>query len=324
MTDIYLTGDAPYHLGHVFSTPTELIDQLETTLVSAGWVTDNKVAGTSLFIKGTAPTGDTEEIWLEFTVTGTSPDFTLEYEGWTEQAKTNGSGTYTKLNFTFGEFNRMWLACNSGAWCIMMLNSNGFSYGAHFGFVERLKSSDTGAVYIGYITTDAYLTLKVARLLYNDAVWFPVGAGFQNGNTTTVNPCIPAIHFDFMTRFTRMMDGTASPPINSASISIGNVLRTTESPTHGRYNGLNNLPVIDRYGYMEGKNTATYTADFSNSDGYERYESDAVSFRGYIYFAVTGLSGYSAGSQFLGPNNEVVISVGKANGPQGMLIAPPS
>lgn len=147
----FLNGGAPNYSGQIFTTANALIDFIETTLVSAGWLSITKVVGTSVFLRGTSQTNN-HNCWVEFVYADTSY---LHVRGWLEQSKTNGSvqstSTGTFCRVAVGTENRLWITANGDAGCICIIPSSGTAQGVHFGFLDRIDPTDQWAWMVGHI-----------------------------------------------------------------------------------------------------------------------------------------------------------------------------
>lgn len=149
----FLNGGAPNYSGQTFSTATDLINHIETTLVAAGWVSITKVVGTSVFLRGTSLTNN-HNCWVEFIISDSSY---LHVRGWLEQTRANASpqstslGTGTFCRFTANVENRLWITANQDAGCICIIPNSGTALGIHFGFLDRIETTDQWAWMVGNI-----------------------------------------------------------------------------------------------------------------------------------------------------------------------------
>lgn len=328
MTQVYLNGSAPDYFGFTFSTAAALIDQIETTLVSAGWTSLAKVSGTSLFLRGVAEDGGTaHNCWVEFTVTGTSPNLLLNLQGWLEEAKTNGSGALplredtSYFSFIDSTTNRLWLSADSGSLGMCIINSNGRGNGMFFGFCDRILGTDEFGIYIGEISCRTYNTCRVAKLWYAPTnLWFLIGTGFANGadaGNASTNTNRGGLHLDFMSN--AFYNSAVAPSSPNPVMMPASPIPSTEYMCHGRINALTGKPLIANFGLIEGENSNSYNTNILNPDNFERYEQ-TVAFRGWIKHAVTGLAGERTGYQFVAADGSRYLSVGPGWGFQGLQI----
>lgn len=303
----FLNGSAPDYTGYQFTTAVNLIDTLETNLVGEGWVSVSKVSGTSLFIKGV--TSNSHDCWVEFVVSGTTPNLTLTLRGWLEEAKTNGSPNATHtMTFTEGSINRLWLTCDNDAGCICIYGASGSCAGYHFGFLQRIDVTDQWAWMIGRIHSSGIVWAYSAKAKHANTNWKQIGADFGGG---TVSPI-----------------GTSSSPFGDGSqpittidfmrrgVPVGANYASTNSTncTYLAYNGGRNYDgsaVIDPYSYLEGRN---------NNIGYGSTGSTILYFRGFVKFAYCGVSAEVAAAQCIDSvSGYRILSVGGTQW-QGMRI----
>ena len=180
----FLNGGAPNYSGQTFTTANALIDFIETTLVTAGWVSVSKVVGTSVFLRGTSQTNN-HNCWVEFIYDNVSY---LHVRGWLQEAKTNGStlntslGTGTFCRVAVGTENRLWITANSDAGCICIMPNSVPAFGIHFGFLDRIEPTDQWAWMVGTITSGTG-TAYSAKSKFDAANWRWIGtdAGAQHG-----------------------------------------------------------------------------------------------------------------------------------------------
>lgn len=332
MTLTYLNGVAPAYAGYTFSDTTDLIDTIESTLNTAGWVTVDKVSGVSLFVRGTAEVGNADNCWLEFTITGTSPSLTLNLQGWLQEAKTNGSGT-SGFGLTFKDAlaNSLWLTADSGALAICIISNDGTARGLHFGFCDRLVASDATAIYIGKIGYDSYSFARVATAINGGTIWQLLRASFvslDSGQSASSGTYWPRAGTADLLK-AASGGNTASTTSWSVTgsnfgmaISQANPGSSDASFGNGMRNWATGKPLLSDYFYFEGPNTTSVNNYATiNQDGYNiRY---AISLRGTIPYCVCGLGGEPAGWQYESTDGSRYLSVGGGNGWQGMLIYAP-
>lgn len=302
-----------------------LIEDETATVDLSLWTSLAKTA-TSLFVKGETVVGN-YNCWVEFTVTGTNPNYTLFMQGWLEEAKINGSGLFalreksTVTTFEGSLNNRLWLTCDEDSLCLSIFNAGtGNMFGAHFGFCDRIDTTDEWAIYMGYLGVQAYVEARVAKLFRNDTnLWFVFGNGFDiTPDPDSSSHAVPMLHVDPISRAANNQQAPWSP-------GSFFVWREDDQSVyrlgHGRRNGYNNKPLLDTYAYLEADTIETNVDDADiNPDGYRCYTSDAIIFRGIIKHAVSGVMGEQPATQCFRSDGSVAMSTGRGYGWQGMNI----
>lgn len=152
----FLNGGAPNYSGQVVSTAIDLIDRIDQTLTSAGWVSIEKTQGSKTFLRGTSLTNN-HNCWVEFSIDSSY----LHVRGWLEASRTNPTSMASPLTQTIsqGTFcrislnteNRLWITANQDAGCICIIPNSAPSYGVHFGFLDRIDPTDQWAWMVGNI-----------------------------------------------------------------------------------------------------------------------------------------------------------------------------
>jgi hypothetical protein len=304
MPQTFLNGVSPDYTGFQFTTAIALINQLETTLVAAGWTSLEKTAGVSLFVRGiTAVNG--HNCWIEFLVSGTSPNLTLTMRGWLEPTKVVGSpNAIHTMTFTAGSINRLWLSADQDAGCICIFDASGACAGYHFGFLIRVDNSDANAWMVGRLYSSGYAYAYVARSIVGSVAWKQIGADYAGG---TIDPWtgalsthnLPLTNIDFLKR----IGGEAAFSITAST-----------NPGYLAYQGgrnYDNSVVIDPLCYLEGRNSTT---------AYGSSGSTVLPFRGFVKYGFCGVSGEAAAGQSTDTiSGNKILSVG-GSGWQGMRI----
>jgi hypothetical protein len=305
MSTVFLNGTN--FTGFQFTTAIQLIDQMETTLVSAGWIIISKVSGISLFVKGITEINN-HNCWVEFIISGTSPSLTLTMRGWLEEEKINGSpNSIHTATFNDGGINRLWLTADNEAGCFCLYNSNGSCVGYHFGFLQRVDTGDRWAWMLGRLNATGYQQAYSAKSGFNNTLWRQLSADYTDStNFNTGVQVLPLSTFDFLSRG-KPGDGVGGGGTTFLS-SYGNS-NAFLSSFNGRLN-YNQSAVIDPYGYCEGRgNTANYPSS-----------SSQLYFRGFVKFAYCGVASLLAGisvTDLISGNR--ILSVGGSSW-QGMRI----
>ncbi len=288
----FLNGSAPSYLGQTFTTATELIDLIESTLVTAGWTTVNKVSGTSLFIRGV--TTNSHNCWVDFVISGSN---TLTIRGWLEAAKTNGSpDAIHTATFTAGSTNRLWITADQDAGCLCLFNASGACVGYHFGFLDRVDNTDANAWMIGRLHASGIVYAYVARSRINNTIWRRLGLDFHMGTSDPIGGVVPPTNpgghfgvpintFDFVKRLMVTSNFVNTLYTETSSYNAGYLA----------YNGGLNYDgnvICDRYGYLEGRGSTTAYGSAGNNTLY---------FRGFAKFAYCGVASLAAAAQAINP-----------------------
>ena len=304
MPTVFLNGTN--FTGFQFTTAIQLINQMEATLVSAGWTSISKVSGTSLFVRGITEV-NSHNCWIEFIVSGTTPALTLTMRGWLEQAKTNGSpNSIHTATFTEGGTNRLWLTADSDAGCICIYNSSGVSVGYHFGFLIRVDQGDKWAWMVGRLNSTGYGHAYVAKSGFNSTNWKLLSADYADGtNFSNFGQTIPLSTFDFLARG-KPGNGLGSGGSFDPNPNVNNAFLAAQN---GRLN-YNNTAIIDPYSYSEGRGS------ISNYS-----QSVALFCRGFVKFGYCGVASLLAGISVTDPfSGNRILSVGGTTW-QGMRIS---
>lgn len=304
MANIFLNGGSPNYTGFEFSNATQLIDQIETTLVAAGWVTDAKVSGVSLFIRGETLIGS-YPCYVDFIVSGTSPTLTLTMRGWLEQTKVTGSpDAIHTTTFSVGGTNRMWLSACEDAGAMVIFNSNGACVAHHFGFPERVDTGDPWAWMVGRIHAFGYLFCYSAKSAFNGTNWRQLSLDYvgYSESPLSVNTALPVSTFD------ATMRGQFN---NTAGITSTVAANPFYLAGNGKLNYNGKAKVTPDYEYAEGK---------GNFNAYGSANVLPLFFRGYIKFAACGLASLVAASQTIDPVSGNRYISGGGSRWQGMRI----
>lgn len=307
----FLNGNAPLYLGHQFTTSIDLIDTIESTLVTAGWTSLEKVSETSLFIRGV--TTNNHNCWIEFIISGETTAKTLIMRGWLEAVKTNGSpNSIHTLTYTEESLNRLWLSADQDAFCISLYNATGAMDGYHAGFLERTEPTDATAWMIGRIISyPSYNTAYVARARHNQpsgVAWRQLSADFNAyTNPSNISTTIPLSTLNFNSRNFFGIGG--SDPFISTTAS--NIFFGADI---GRRTRLNQCKITP-YFYLEGLGSTTTYGSGMNGDLWDR---------GNVKFAYCGVSQEASATQIIDDQTGYrILSVGtntSKNARQGMRI----
>lgn len=284
----FLNGGAPNYSGQTFTTANDLINHIETTLVSAGWVSITKVVGTSVLLKGTSQTNN-HNCWVEFIYADTSY---LHVRGWLEQAKTNGSPQSTTLGtgifcrVSIGFENRLWITANSDAGCICIIPNSAPAQGVHFGFLDRIDTSDQWAWMVG----------NIGNVVTSGSIPNAYSAKDKYSLSNNISSNWRSIAIDMpMTRQWGTYDATW------ADTNTG----------RRNYDG---ACLIRPYFWLEGRVTSPSEASVSTAP-------NSPYFRGNVQYAYTGMASTSAGTFGTDPISGFrFMSVGDSSW-QGMRIA---
>lgn len=302
----FLNGGSPNYTGFQFTSTSGLLTEIESTLNTAGWTTISS-SSTELFIRGNSIIGN-YPCFIDFVVSGTSPNLTLTMRAWQESTKTTGSpaGIHT-LTFTNGQINRLWLTANEEAGCVCIFNQNGASVGIHFGFLARYETTDANAWMIGRLHSSGYLYAYVAKSKFNNTNWRQLSLDYNQYGNDPYNPPFPNAPLQLSTfdLLARIGFTSPSPFTNTTSTNVGYLA----------YNGIRNYDgncVIDPYLYIEGRG------------GIGNYGSTPYPYslfvRGLVQFGFCGVANLQAGQYCNDPiTGNKILSVGGLQW-QGMRI----
>jgi hypothetical protein len=285
MTLTFLNGSSPDYTGYQFTTATELIDAIDTTLTSAGWTELAKTSGVSWFGQGTTVVGS-HSCYVEFVISGS----TLTIRGWHESAKTTGSpDAIHTLTFTSGSTNRLWITADEDSGCICIFNASGACFGYHFGFLQRIDTTDQWAWMIGGLHSTGYLQAYSAKAKHAATNWKQLSADYANYSvfgTSHSNPAsAPLSTLDFMARLT--VD-TATNSTIGGNHSVNTINTNICYLVHyGKLNYDGNA-ICDPYCYFEGRNSTT---------AYGAAGSTTLYFRGFVKHAYCGVASLVAAAQ---------------------------
>lgn len=122
--------------GWSFTTMTQLIDQIRTTLNSAGWTTIGSPTSTFCRLRGTF-TG-AGNCWFTFTVNGSNLEVRADLDG----TGATLSGAYI-LTMTASQTNRLWIAADENAACLAVRTPANAWTSLHLGYLDLYKTDDT-------------------------------------------------------------------------------------------------------------------------------------------------------------------------------------
>lgn len=308
MPTVFLNGSSPAFLGWEFTSSVDLINQLETKLIEAGWTSLNKIAGVNLFVRGVNT--NNENCWIEFKVAnnvGQTNGKYLVLRGWQEAAQVNASPDNTlRWEYIEGEINRLWLSADSSAGAMCIFPSIGNSKGYHFGFPDSVLSSDPFGWYVGEISSLGYAACYVCKSFVGSTTWKLLSADFNSYGTGATSTAFPLTTFDYLALVT----------YPSASSALFYTITTNTNPAYfanqGRINPVDNKCPLLPYGYLEGRNATTAYGSAGNNN---------LPFRGFIKFCYTGVANLAAAVRALDSvTGYRVLSVGGV-GWQGMRIS---
>lgn len=300
----FINGSAPEYRGEIFQTSGELLDNLETHLTTAGWVSLQKVPATSLLVKGISD--NAHECFVQFVVKDNTSLINGKYlvcRGWLAADLLQGSpDDYHRFTYQENNFNRMWLTADEDSGCLCIYGTNSSCAGLHFGFVDRVDPTDEWAWMIGWIHSIGIWYAYVARAKHNNVVWRNLKDVFHytnSENITDYRSVVPATTYDALCRGEGYDHWGNSNAVNAF---------------YGAYDGKRNYngqPLIDRYGYLEGRAS---TSDYGTLQ-------TSLYFRGFVKNAYCGVTQERATAIFEDPlTGHVIMSTGD-NRWQGMRIA---
>ena len=316
MPMIYVNGGSPAYTGYQFTTSTQIIDAIETNLVSAGWTSLKKTAGVSVALKGLSIVGNFP-CYVEFKVITNSSKTNGKYlvvRGFhdysvADQLLSAGStDNFLQMEFIEGSINRLWLTADQEAGCFCIYSSDGTCKGMHFGFLDRIDTNDQWAWMVGLIHTNGYSNSQVAKAKHNSVAWRILSNDYlSNGDFNSWQMVLPITTFDLVKRGS-IIGSDSNWGYTGNPIGAGEFYNVFYNAHLGGRN-YNSRAVIDKYCYVEGRGaTNNYTA------------STLLYYRGPVKFAHCGVASEAAASIALDlSSNKKILSTG-ASGWQGMEI----
>jgi hypothetical protein len=299
MTTIFVNGGAPDYIGEVFQTSGEILDKLETYLVSAGWTLVTKVAASSLLMRGNSL--NDHKCYVSFEVVDSGGVKGLNIRGFHDVDLITGSpNSAYVMQYQENNVNRFWLAADEDSACLCIFGShNTSSTGIHFGFLNRIDPTDPWAWMIGWIHGWGHVYAYVAKSKHDSTSWRRLGDVFYEGTSPwSYLSCIPGTTFDALTRGKPYYEYDNNTSYNPYYY-----------PHRGRLN-YNGLPLIDKYCYVEGRGN---TSDYATT-------GVRLSYRGYVKYAYCGVSYLGSCIKVNDPlTGNVILSVGDQDW-QGMRI----
>jgi hypothetical protein len=310
MTLITLNGGAPNYTGFEFNNTISLLNEIKSTLESAGWstVTDEITASSSLLMR--TAVNNTHYTWVKFTVTTNGSINNGKYLnifGDLDGTNTTLSPNTLQLEFVESAPNYLWITTDEHGGCLCLRSFGAASGGIHFGFLDRFDSSDEFAVMIGYLWT-LFRNAYSAKLYYNSSLtWRQLAEDFYKGTTLdSSNTGAKAYTHGIIDRFTTVASADAC--LNTAaSVPQYYYFKGKQSP-------IINLPILSDYFHIEGKGNSNL---YGNTDGTE-IPPDLFC-RGIVKYAVTGLASLSTQAQAIDSAGNRYLSVGSQSW-QGMQI----
>lgn len=307
----FLNGQFPDYSGLIFQTATQLIDNIQTLLETAGWLTYFKTEeGLGLTMSAISDNG--HSCHIEFFVT----DYTtvtngkyLNVRAWHEATKVTGSPLDVhRFIFVDNRINRLWITADEDAGCIAVFGATGSMNGVHFGFLDRVDPTDEWAWMIGYINAQTgYNFAYVAKSKHNNTNWrrLSLDYGSTHGSYNSAE-------FDWENMYpATCVDMTMRGDARSRSSLDGNGVNAFYNPYAGRLN-YDGRALIDRYSYIEGRGSMT---------NYNPGSYHQLSFRGFVKHAYCGVASLGTAAQVTDPFTGFrIMSVGGTY-TQGMRIA---
>ena len=290
---IFLNGGSPDFLGAKFSTASELTNLVESTLLSAGWTTNEKSPdGFTLLMTGTTVNG--HNCFVEFkSSTKDSTSNYLTIRGFHSSARLNPSPDAThRLVYATTQANRLYLTADNDSGCISITAFGDQQGGIHFGFLDRIDNTDQWAWMVGFIYSDGYRYAYPAKSKVNGTAWRQLILDFFNFGDENQNT-MPLTCVDFTMR------GIC---YSSHNWSDG------RNPFYNLYAGRRNYtgnPILDSYCYQEGRgDNGGYGWSAANP-------RETLFYRGLVKNAYCGVSYENGGIIFYDPTRNIrVLSVG--------------
>jgi hypothetical protein len=302
----FLSGSAPDYSGYIFTSTSDLINTIESTLQTAGWATVEKAAdGLTLLVKGVTSVGS-HECFIEFSIypnASVTNGYYISLRGFHDALRSNGSPANTlRWSFIDGTPNRLWITADNDSGAISILNSSNGQGGAHFGFLHRIDTTDPWAWMVGYIHSLGYQYAYVAKAKYNSVNWRLLSDDYNQYTNLADGsyPVLPYSTFDFLQR---------GGWVNSHYYYATGSKIVFYNKAYGRLN-YTGTPIIDPYFYHEGRGSTTNYNPGSYLPSY---------FRGYVKHAYCGVASLATAAQVVDNQGNRILSVGTTYW-QGMRI----
>lgn len=310
MTVYFFNGGSPAYLGQVFTTSTSLLTTIKDNLLSAGWSlqSDQISANSYVIMKGT--TDNTHYCWVKFStfVQSAGVEERLRIQGDLDGNNTTLSGTGIYLSYKPSVNNYLYITADNDSGCICIYPDTSLvTRGGHFGFIDRIDTSDQYAWSVGDLDITGLDNKYVAKSKHNNTNWRQISddfSGSDNCTTMGTNSCAP-IQGIFDRYTVAYTFGATSPLTNTATSNAA------YQAYNGRVNPVTNYPILDSYFYLEGRGSTTA---YGSSMGGGLY------YRGDIKHAVTGIASYVGAVQLVTTDSQRFISAGGV-GWQGFRIA---
>ncbi len=295
---VFLNGGSPNYLGEVVTTETELLTEIKTILLSAGWSThSDAISASKLLIMrcGLSNGSGTDYGYVRFktnVVNINSNSYELEIKG--DQAGNNVTVSGTNvLGFISGQNNNLWVTADDSSGCLALQSYDGTMRGVHFGFLDRIAITDTHAWMIGYLN-NSLANSYVSKCFKRQSNWVEMKTFWSSSNEfTSINGGYQGI----WDRYTTLI--TTTPSVADSNRNAGYLAY------NGNINGVNNKPVMGEYYYIEG--------DSNSNNAYTSYDnnrSPLLYMRGIVKYATVGLASLAQATQIEDLSGQRYISCG--------------
>jgi hypothetical protein len=303
MPTYYFKGSSPDYLGEAFTTSQGLLQGIRDNLVLCGWttITDTSTGATGSILMRGVTTVNAHNCWIKFTTTvvsGSQERLTIRGDQTGANTTLSIDATIT-MDYVSGSTNYYYLTADNEAGCLVIRPNSLYSFrAAHFGFLDRVETSDQYAWMVGHIYGKDYSLAFVAKGKYDSQNWKCLSEDYVSSTNTATNQqsFAPQGIFD---RYT-----VCHKPANDYETTA--VSYSNDNPGYRAYLGklnYNGLPILDNFFYIEGK-------DLAAQSGLYGATTFSLYYRGDVKFACTGVASLPGGSQCITTNGERYISGG--------------
>lgn len=315
MPQIYIYGSSPTFAGFTFSTASQLLNKIAGELVNAGWtITNDSITASNFFIaRGVTTNG--HNCWIKFTtstVSGTQQRLTIrgDLDGANTTLMTDG---VVYLDFDSSLTNFLYLPADqdSGAICILSGDAAVPVRSAHFGFLDRVDTSNQWAIMVGHLISWNTGTHFIAKSSHAAVNWQRFSADRENGALLTDANSSSALQI-------HLEEGQQD--IACHALTLQNTSRQLNSisnvnwgyfSTAGQVNGSTNKPLLSPYYLREGRNgTTNYGSSGGGGTKAGFNLAPKLYFPGVVKHCWRGAASLLEGEQILPPEEITLTSSG--------------
>lgn len=340
MALVFTNGGGPSYLGFEFTNSTDLLTEIHTRLLAAGWTSITNTPGSGLIEMYCTSGSDNMSVRFETAqIVSTSYELLL--------TAGQGIGFTVTQPFRFAMpyedtvINRLWICADQDHANICIQSFSGNTRGYHMGFHDRLDPvADPFGYSIGAIanfgmnnvilrnsaniaqpghssnrSSSGTSSTYFGKSIYDGLDWLPFCSEWStNGDNPDTNATSDAMSYNgciigICSRFTTSLKG-----VTITSVASNNAGRNC---TIGNTNGVNDKAVLGEFWKLEGRAQNQYATDageiFFGKPGY---------FRGIIKNCCVGMSHLLGGVQIVDTDGNRWLSVGDLRW-QGMLVFKP-